>query len=1497
MSTQQYRIRRYLNTQGQLENSQHVTQQDLQNINNRVNETINNRLSNIQNTVDNLNNSLASTTNNILLTKDGLNALNSQYTNSQNLLFSESNVLFEDAFRSISNIQLCASIVVRIKQLIENNQHDYLFNKFYNYAKTIRPELDVLFAAEPDLATSVFINSTYPNETTFSFNNLAYNKYTNYELNDFDNLDISRVSNFNKTIVGLLNSKCNLELNNYLSNNPNATQFYSIMSLTKSDINQIPQIVYLFFKLDQDKNIWTVCASVTDLMYYSIINDNNIDYSNFITSINSNINNWSSENATDDNITTIIEYKSALSFSTTKCLFSANYPEWSGDILPNLHKGNTDYDVVSEYKNTINQLWYNFPKLQENDIVVLYGFLGEKYYANIVKIINYNGILSFIQEKIDLQQYFPAIEIKNDIIINGSFKVKNSKGENIIQTDNIKNVIAFQDKIGVNQEIYNIKGLLDIDNLSNKSIDIIMSEFNKPLLNSYAIMEQLKNTITFNGLSDVNLASSIYNQYNFAIFHTYILQSIEDGNIIFDHVESDTSDIFNDFSTRNMNNSSFSKIKQIVTELYTMINLENLYIKQDFIFSFIEILSDTTGTFLCSIRAVVRYNPEDTSYKIFFITTYLPIEKYYNNKSYVKELDLLVNNFSQTNRFINYSKLILEVPIIKQNLIDGKTNDGTSNTFTGFIDNSKYFRNRFNNPSLYFFIQYFPQDEKLTVLHEKYSFWENKPGIMNFLPNTDIPLQSIIETLNLNYTTKFGEFKDNYIFPVTYYFSTGIKFTFLETIYLNDRKFFMGSGVNLSDIVSESIIAKGDNKITGNLSIVDEKTGNNIFNIDTVDKQSYLLYNVGIGTHNPTTKLDVKDCGLADAIEIINKVSKKFNEINFNIDRLKQYISINGTTNIKNFIETQFYDPLIDIRNNSNNKIMQTKDNYYIFTEGPYDSNNNFILDNIIHHYHYIYDSWSGKTVKQVIQSEVQNKAASTLMLNGITFVNNNNIFFNGSYRISYYQWINGIKISIGYIFTIGTKLYVLKTGIDIQNNLTVETNRNVVKFLETLATHANRLQDLVKTKTNPSFIINDNVSKINRNKRILNNPNGKLFKYIIDMGSKDNTSIQELNINTYEPITNIKTFNELNTSEDDFQLRNKMSMLGIKLTDFYTAYWGSGSSYYLKPFFRGGQYGILHCEDDYYDYCATVWLENIDTTSKPDSNLLTFYSFELKLVDVINPSLRVHGDTRLEGDLYIQDSEKEENFIFADANNRFLGINTTQVYGNYSNIYDTTSGIPLSKHSVYIRSKTYPNTVIERNAEKDYLVDNPRFKADGYTDYYYFKNYSTSTARRQSDYFTFQEMVDYGKQCRNTENTDIPNAFGFNKANVYCYGADRNYEVKDKTGIIKEIGCLAMGIEKIDSITDVSGVSNATDARAAFSVNVIDRVPGTMNALERNIIYCSNDSNLYVNNVTTNGVQFGGHPDTSSQNGPKLWVDDNGKLRFGSGVDTDKVVNLSDPL
>ncbi len=1541
-----------------------VTQSEVNTYINSAVQSINSTTNSLQTNLTTTNQNLTTTNQNLTTTNQNLTNLNTSYNNSQNLLFSENNILFEDGFNSINEIKICSSIVTKIKHIISSNTFDYLFNKVYNYSVVIRPELNNLFATDPDLVTKVVVQSTYPNEKTFSYNNIVYDKNESYSLNNFDNLDISQVTNMDKTIVGLLNSYATNYLNSYLLQNPSAIEFYSIKSFSITNFNSIPQIAYFYFKLNQAKNIWTVISAITDLGYNSIINDNNNTYQNFTNAINNLLNKWTpnSTNSLDDNITTIIEYKSPLLFESTKCLFSTNYPTWTNNLLTNLHKNNETYDVVSEYNNTINSLWYSYPLLKENDIVIISGFMGEEYYCNIIKIVKYpsvTGVLGFIQQKIDIRPFFTDVGIKNDITINGTFKVKSSNGENIIQTDNIKNVISFNDKIGINQEIYSIKGLLDIDNLSNKSVDMIMTEFKNTLLDSYTITEQLKinNLITYNNLVNNSTLTNIYTQYKFSIFHTEILQSIEDGNIIFDHVESDINFNYKNFSQKNLTFNSFAKIKQIVTELYTMIYLEKLVIDNNLVLSFIENLSDGTGNYMCSIRALIKYNTDKTSYKIYFITTYLPIQKYYNNLSYKKELDLLINNYSQVHRFINYSKLILNIPNIKQNIINGKTNDGTNNTYSGFINSSNYFRDRFGNSSLYMSIQYFPEDVPLTLLHEKYPFWENKRGIINYIPNTDISLQSIIEILNENYITNFGQFKDNYIFPVTYYFSTGIKISFLEPIYFANKKYFMIVGINLNDIISESILLKGDNKITGNISIIDEKTGNNIFNVDTKDKQSYVMYNMGIGKFNPETKLDILDCGLNDVTSIINMLSSKFNIINYNVQQLKTAINNAGITTtvlikpayykkvikyvnkipiityvyvpaeygtvtsppfegFTSFIETKFKDLTI---NGTNNLIIQNKNNYFTVTEIPFDSNKNIILDNIIQRYNFIYPEWNNKKISELLTTEIQKKTIAEFLYNANNLITSNNNYFDGSYQISYYPWINGITINIGYNFVAKNVLYTLSTNIDIQNNLTYETNKNISKILEILCAQSNSLQRLIPTL--PGFttlnLINTTLTKNNIDIRLQNNLKGKLFKYVIDLYDTNNIIIQELNVSTLTNIGNQKEFINLNITKEDFQLRNKITNLISNLKNKFSAYVdidpSENNGLEKIPYLYKGYYGIIHMEDDYYDYFSTFWVFNdefLPNTTSPTQHLVTIYSYEINLEEVLNTSVKIHGDTTLEGDLYINDSNTKEPFIFADATNKYFGINTSQIYSNYNVDYSTTTNNEMATNNVYIKSNTYPNTIIERTTELDpsiiplstTITTNPpptqlTNKPDGQTSYYYFKNFSTLTARRQSDYYTFSEMETYSKLCRNNITTyysdDItvkPNAFGTNKQNVYCYGADKNYEIKDKTGIVKELGCVSIGIEKYDS--------QKFTAKGAFYVNMVDTVPNTATPFERNIMYCSNDSNLYVNNVTTNGVRFGGHPDTPYSSGDLsklLWVDTdsngNPRLRFGN-----KVVNLTDP-
>jgi hypothetical protein len=42
-----------------------------------------------------------------------------------------------------------------------------------------------------------------------------------------------------------------------------------------------------------------------------------------------------------------------------------------------------------------------------------------------------------------------------------------------------------------------------------------------------------------------------------------------------------------------------------------------------------------------------------------------------------------------------------------------------------------------------------------------------------------------------------------------------------------------------------------------------------------------------------------------------------------------------------------------------------------------------------------------------------------------------------------------------------------------------------------------------------------------------------------------------------------------------------------------------------------------------------------------------------------------IHGDSKLEGDLYINNNKTNETYLFVDSTNKFVGINTSQIYSN----------------------------------------------------------------------------------------------------------------------------------------------------------------------------------------------------------------------------------------
>ena len=71
--------------------------------------------------------------------------------------------------------------------------------------------------------------------------------------------------------------------------------------------------------------------------------------------------------------------------------------------------------------------------------------------------------------------------------------------------------------------------------------------------------------------------------------------------------------------------------------------------------------------------------------------------------------------------------------------------------------------------------------------------------------------------------------------------------------------------------------------------------------------------------------------------------------------------------------------------------------------------------------------------------------------------------------------------------------------------------------------------------------------------------------------------------------------FESLINSEEEFQLKNKLTLISVKLLKYYSAYWNTASGYKFFPFFTPNTHGLIHCEDDYYDYVSVLFVKSVE--------------------------------------------------------------------------------------------------------------------------------------------------------------------------------------------------------------------------------------------------------------------------------------------------------------
>ena len=1250
------------------------------------------------------------------------------------------------------------------------------------------------------------------------WNNLTLDEMIEY--NNENNL-----SEYNELLISENQFKKS-ELEKLIQENPNQDRYTNILVGEWKNGLKIYYTQYQKDLLRPNEWIMISCGIYLDVF---LPNTDNLDlfskeYSDFINLISNEL---SLLNGTDFETDTIWPYIDPVFLPNAKCLYSKLYPAWTNQYISDCFIPGSEFNYPVTIQSVINDLYYKYPPLIEGQIALLTYQLGEDYYLSLTKIIDYNGTIAFKQISIKINPYFTnQLIINNDTVINGSLEVNDYLGNSIINTDNVNKITSFHTKIGVNQDAHNVKGLIDVNNLSNTNIISILDKFVYPLLYSDDVLLMLQPYINY-GINYVKIQTSF--QTDVFVFKVPLLNVIAVSDITFLYVPPEPFA----FNTKQWNTDSFLKIQTIVNELNKMLpQIELNEETRNHVFSFTELLNDTLNFYLCSLRAVIKTNPNNKNEKeVFFITSFLDVNSTVISDSYTKDFNKIVDKISSCDRLLNFSNLLMLNPSVFDELLVGNSVgsvDPNKPYFSDIINNSPYFRERFDEPSLYMFCWSFlnKQDfinntDNTCLFHELFTYWNSKTAKNLFIPDKNYKVYDIISPLNINYINNYG-YRKNISFLVNYTNYTGPKIAIVNLITIRGITYYIGTGITISDIIDDAIISKGDNKVTGNFSVIDSDTNNPVLNVDTNKNETYSLYKFGIGTNNPKSTLDIKASGLDAIINSVNQLSIMLNNLNNNLPLL---VNASSKKDFQNIIETKFKNyNVLDVNGNPS-PFIQTNDAYFAIKEIP----DKLITKNTIFNYHWLYPSWINQKLKDITDPQY-----TSMIKNAIDAINNefnkNNIY-NYLLSIHVFDWVFGKKGYFTLSFMNNNKLYDLCSGANLQGLGNNFNDTNVQSFYTTLTAYSYFLQDIILryNKIPISEIINYQKATDNRTKYFSSNPMQKLVQYQFMLGDISSIKISDFNYDTLQPSNTISYPNIT-----DINFKSRIFLFINNLNRYYTN-------------IQQNTYGILAFEDKFNDFVSLFWCSNYNDTTK----VITLISLELQIDTIIQPNLNLIGDLSVEGNAFFKN--EASTYLYVDTQNEFLGVNSLEIYGNYANTYTTTTNNDLSKQNVCMTSKSYPNVVAERTNDPTDPSAN---------DYFYFKNFSTFTARRTSNQYTYEELYDYSQKYTSTNKPGLYNAYGSSN-NVYSYGPDISYEIKDKTGIIKEIGDLHMVIESVD----IDPTTGFTNLRAGFGVAVADTLFPSLLTQEREILHVDNNSCLYVNSIKLGGYS--------------LTVDDNGNLLF----------------
>jgi hypothetical protein len=224
------------------------------------------------------------------------------------------------------------------------------------------------------------------------------------------------------------------------------------------------------------------------------------------------------------------------------------------------------------------------------------------------------------------------------------------------------------------------------------------------------------------------------------------------------------------------------------------------------------------------------------------------------------------------------------------------------------------------------------------------------------------------------------------------------------------------------------------------------------------------------------------------------------------------------------------------------------------------------------------------------------------------------------------------------------------------------------------------------------------------------------------------------------------------------------------------------------------------------------------------EANLDTLFGTHQQKIPINQaPDMSKVKQENMQSQMQHQNVQTNKSHIFIDPSVYFIGIGTNERIVKYTSQYNTTKSNNIQH--VVVKSQTYPNFVNTRIAE------NSRHIRD--ENYYYMDQFSSSTMRRESNLYSFSDMVNYSN--------DASEKYGYEKK----YGSDISFEITDKTKMTSEIGNIGMVIDKMDDDGRIYG------GLSVKTVPNIEEVNGKEVTKPGNtIMYVSSEGLLHISGI-----------------------------------------------